>query len=163
MESVKDKYSRHQIPSERLDKIHNHKELYRNMENAIDAMDRSERKIIRKLIKNDLLSEVQFFAGDVFSVPNRDLLELREDYYNQLIGLIEENINMISRMMSFLSQDNFMEIFRLFDFMVDQYAMHYRMLSSKLDGLEFAKKGIEYLDCRYPDTRDETSAFFQKK
>ena len=163
MELLKAKYKTHEVSSDILEKIQDDTSVYLNMQTATEALLRVEKKVYLKLLKNNLKQEFGSLTETIFNVPDIGLLEMEEKYYNELVELIEENVDMIHEMMNCLSKDNYLELLKLLDFIVAEYANNYKSISSKIDGLKYVKKGIGYYDGRYPNNREEVHDFFQEE
>lgn len=163
MDSVKEQFKNHQVPEDIVKKIKDDKCACLNMESAVEALYRTEKKVYRQLIKNAFKQEIGELTESIFHVPDPRILIADEKYLNEMYALVEDTISMIEEMMPCINQDNYQELVRLLDFLVSQFTNNFQTLGRRRESLQYAKKGFGYIDGRCDDTREEVNEFFSEE
>lgn len=109
--------------------------------------------IVKAKIKNTLLSQkndIEYYEYDngLMSELNTMILNYREIYVN---------------IIHIATEDNYMELLKVMDFLTYYYKEHIKYYEHKRDKLEMYIKGISFSDSRYEDNQDVLYKFIDKK
>lgn len=163
MDSVKEQFKNHQVPKDIQKRIKDDQCAYLNMESAIEALARTGKKVYRQILKNALKQDIGEIIEPIFHMPDPRILIADEKYLSEMFALVEDTITMIEEMMPCVNPDNYQELVRLLDFIVSQFTNNFQTLGRRRESLQYAKKGIGYIDGRCDDTREETMEFFKEE
>ena len=163
MNSIKEQYQNHQVPEDILKTIKDDECAYLNMESATEALYRTGKKVYRQILKNSFLQSLGEITEPIIHQPDSRILIADEKYLNEMLALTEDTICMIQEMMPCINSENYQELVRLLDFIVGQFTSNFQTLGRRRDSLQYAKKGIGYIDGRCDDTREETMEFFKEE
>lgn len=155
MVNLKERYAIHELPRCIKEKMVDDKVLVLNMEDNCLEFKKLQAKNKRQIVLNKLLQKIHPSFNDYLKVDGIFLKEIDELYTN--------TINMINTLYPLVDSDNYMEIARLVDFILVLYSDNYNVIGFKRRSLKFNKRGIEYFDNRFEDTRGEIDEFFSEE
>lgn len=125
--------------------------------------------------KIDLIEEIKLNYKDQLTAKIRNfflfMFQIEEvDYYTEDNAIIDDIINYISTYTAYFNKislivtnENFLELTRLVDFLCEYYNEQISYFDSKRDALEFQVKGFNYSDSRSQDNREVLEEFFNRK
>lgn len=163
MNKLEEKYSHHEIKADFKEMVQDDIDLDMAVEELIRYIEKDKRKIAKDLLKNSAVRKIkrltQLLSRDasISSVLDKD-----EELINELLEHIDLNLEYLEQIRSLITKDNFKELMRLVDFLVDYYISNLNYIQSRRTSLEHSLSGITYFDGARTDSRDEVNEFYNK-
>ncbi len=155
MIKIEEEYKKHEVPEDLKEKMVDPYVLVLNIEDVVKRLIKEEAQILRTRRRNRLAQKISFF--------NTDILKAEDSVYNDMVKLIDENLDLLTSITELIDEDNYMELVKLVDFMVVQYLSNKEYYKSQLDGIDYATRGITYIDNRKNNNQKLVKAFVMKK
>ena len=128
------------------------------------------KKSIKEMEKEKNINSKDKKIAQIKNIFNFLFVEEETSFYDEDNKIIEECISLaldyiiyFERMINLIKPDNTKELLKIVDFIVEYYNMNMDYLDSKRETLEYAYKGITFINSKYSDYRKEISDFFEKK
>lgn len=155
MKKIEDMYNEHEVPEELKEKIVDPYILVLNIEDVVKRLVKEEGQLLRTRRRNRLAQKISVF--------NKDILKTEDEIYTDMIGVIEDNLDLFTEVTEIIDEDNYQENVKLVDFMVTQYLSNKDYYNSRLKGVDYATRGITFIDNRKHNTHKMVKAFVTKK
>ena len=155
MQKIIDEYNNHQVPEEIKSTIDDPLVLALNIDDIVKKLEQEERQLLRRVRRNKLLQTLPFSRVDV--------LKAEEACCMRNVKLIDDTINMYIEIMSLIDENNLSEMVKLVDFLVTKYLSNKEYLGGQFKSIEYAARGITFIDNRLTDTSKETKEFINSK
>ena len=162
LEEMEEEYKNHEVPEEIMDKLIDPFIFVMNIDDVLDELHKDESRCSKKLVSNDIKRGVNHLARYFVDVP-KDLLEKEHSYLSDEIKFIHDVMGYSSRIACYAEDENYLELAKLFDFMIMNYSETISSKESRLVGLEHARNGIEYIDFRAKDKSEVLRKFMDKE
>lgn len=82
---------------------------------------------------------------------------------NRHVELVRNFRALFYRMQIGVTDDNFIDMYKLVEFTSDKYLSNYNYLEQARDGLRFAYDGVNYCCSQFEDDKDEFFQFFEEE
>lgn len=163
MNKLEEKYYNHEVKEDFKEMIQDDTDLDMALEELIRYIEKDKRKIARDLLKNSAVRKIK----RITQLLSRDdtisrVLDKDEELINELLEHIDLNLEYLEQIRSLITKNNYKELMRLVDFLVDYYISNLNYLQSRRTSLEHSLSGITYFDGARTDSRDEVNDFYNK-
>ena len=162
LEEMEEEYLEHEVPDEIMSKLVDHFIFLINIDDVIDELHKDEVRCSKRLIVNDVKRGLKRIAG-YFADVDSELVEREKKYLDDELEFVYDVMDYSSQIASATDDENYMELARLFDFMIMNYSETISSKESRLVGIERARNGIEFIDFRYRDKSKELREFMDNK
>lgn len=162
LDEMEEEYINHEIPDEIMSKLVDHFVFIMNIDESINALHKDEVRCSKRLLVNDVKRGVYKVAG-YFADVDSELLDREKRYLEDELDFIYDVMDYSSEISNVTDEDNYLELARLFDFMVINYSEAISSKESRLIGIERARNGIEFVDFRFKDKSKELREFMDNK
>ena len=154
MKKIEEAYQTHKLPEDLKEEITDPYALVLSIDSLVEEWEREEKETLRKRRKN------HFFQKIIFG--QKDILQREDSYLEQFQDLLEDNMDFTVGVLEVLTDENFLELARLVDFIVTHYIGNKGYINSRIEGLNQAMNGIRYVDNRHSYTHEELKEFVTK-
>ena len=164
MKSIEEMYDKHVISERCRKEILTPYDLVLNIDEVVSMIEDQEKEVLSDHKKNVIAQKVKnnpFLSW----LEGRDFSLLEEDgsLLEELFDWMERCLDLLVFIVEGLTEDNFLEMLKLCDFLVDAYVENHQFLDGQRRAVSYASQGIRYQDNRYFDTREEVSQFVLQK
>jgi len=163
VEKLEKEYEKHELSEEFIQSIDSSTSLVLAIDDCVDEFNKTSSKLYNRLVGNSVRKDFNGLIGHVFSRLDSKYFELREKYLEEELILVQDMIALSNRMINDIDDNNYLEIAKLFDFLTIQYESSMEAKASKIEGLFYSTKGIEYVDFSKSDTSKDLVPFLHKK
>ena len=155
MIKIEEEYIKHEIPEELKEKVIDPYVLVLNIDDVVKRLEKEEAQLLRRRKKNHIAQKFAFFTTDI--------LRAEDEVYADMVDLVDDNLNLLIGITEIIDEDNYLELVKLVDFLVDQYLKNKEYYNSQLKVIDYATKGIVFVDNRKHNTHKMVKAFVTKK
>ena len=155
MISLEERYNSHELPKSIKELFISDDAVAIYLTENCKRLIKQQKKNQRQMIVNKVAQKIMFSEKEVFQSD--------EEFLNELDDLISSSTSMLSSLFTVLKEDNYLEIGRFIDFILVLFSDNYQVIQSKRRALSFNKRGIQFFDNRYQDTREDIKEFFDKE
>jgi len=155
MISLEERYNSHELPKSIKELFISDDAVAIYLTENCKRLIKQQKKNQRQMIANKVAQKIMFSEKEVFQSD--------EEFLNELDDLISSSTSMLSSLFTVLKEDNYLEIGRFIDFILVLFSDNYQVIQSKRRALSFNKRGIQFFDNRYQDTREDIKEFFDKE
>ena len=153
MEELEEKYKEHKLPEELKEEIQDPYCLIMSMDSLIEEWEKQEKSILRKRRKNHFF---QILLGE------NELLLQEDSYLEKFLDLLEDNMDFLIEILEVITDENYLELARVVDFIVNQYVNNRGYIQGRIEGLSQSMNGFQYIDNRYSYNHEELKVFIRK-
>lgn len=154
MATIEESYNAHKLPEELKEDILDPYCLVLNIDGLVAEWEKEQKETLKKRRKNHIFQKIV--------IGGSELLQREDAYLEQYQDLLEDNMNFAVGVLEVLTEENFLELARLVDFIVTHFVGNKQHIQSKIEGLNYEIKGIHYMDNRYSYTHEELKDFVMK-
>ena len=163
MQKMEEMVEKHELSKDFIQSIDGSVSLALAIDDCLDGFNKTSSMIYNRLVGNSVHKGFNGLIGHVFSGLDSKYFELREKYLEDELLFVRDMIAISDRMINDIDDNNYLEIAKLFDFLTLQYQSNMEAKASKIDGLLYSTKGIEYIDFSKNDTSKDLIVFLHKK
>ena len=165
MTEIESEYGRHKVPDDIQKKIIDDTYLALNIEDIAKEYFKEEKRLKRLIVKNWIVRHCLNAHSILWTEKTRyeQYLEQDRQYIEEIIEHIEDHEDYLLKILEVLDEKNWQEMLKILDFCVLHYVSNYNFIQGKRKSLEHAFAGIEYIDNRNKDTREEFKTWFEQK
>ena len=159
MERIEKEFEEYVVSDEIISKIQDQYSLILNIDDVLQELNKQGKRVSKKIFINGLVQDVYRAIG----LDGLDLLVKDGNLLSEEFDLIDQNMLYCGQVAGIVDSDNYLDVARLFDFIMYHFANNMHNLESRREGINFAKRGIGYIDNRVFDTRCEIDKFVQDR
>ena len=159
MDKIEIEFEEYSVPDEIISKIQDQFSLIINIDDVLQELNKQGKRVSKKVFINGLLQDIYRTLG----LDSLDLLVKDGNILSEEFDLIDQNMLYCGQIAGIVDSDNYLEIAKMFDFIMYHYANNMQNLESRREGINYARKGIGYIDNRIFDTRSEIDKFVQNR
>ncbi len=142
--------------------VSNYKDVNGFINNFGKDLEEDERDLVMSLKEN----KVQLLKAKIINLVGfleEDIESYKEEnkYIEKELEVVKLYKKMLKKMQEVLNEENFQEIFKLFDFTIISYGENINFWEAKRDRVICAQKGIMFIDNSSISTMDSFKAFFE--
>lgn len=164
MNELEKEYATHFLPDEIRKCLLDGTYLELNIADIQVELAKTSKKIYRDLIKNSIAGKCKKALSIVFHKEDLErVLESDADYIVELLTHVADTGELLEEIKEVITEDNYMELAKLTDFLVTKYIENFNYLQGRRSILEHSLNGIEFIDNKNEDTREQVKAFVRGK
>ena len=162
-DKLEKEYENHKIPKEISVYLIDQYAFLLNVDDTVDELEKCEGRYCRLLVRNKIRKNINSIVSSFLDYSTEDIINMDERYILSIIELIHDVTDYSSRIVEYTDSDNYMEMARLFDFMILHYTNSLCAKEAKREGLKYIARGIDYMDNRVDDTSGALRIFMSNK
>lgn len=159
MEKIEKEFSEYSVPDEIISKIQDQYSLILNIDDVLQELNKHGKRVSKRIFINGLVQDIYRTIG----LKNLDLIVEDGNLLSEEFDLIDENMLYCGQIAGIVDDKNYLDVAKIFDFIMFHYANNMLNLESCRESLDYAKRGIGYIDNRVFDTRSEIKKFVDSK
>ena len=131
---IKEQYEKHIVPDEIKEDVPDPYSLVLNIEDVVKKLEKEQSRYIRHRIKNHIAQK--------FCMHTLDILKAEDKVFVEMIEWINEVVGWLIEITSSITEENYIELTKLVDFLVAQFEQNKSYYASRMKAVEEAQRGF---------------------